>query len=487
MIDVSNRRFYFNDSINLEVLTIYGTFYTNNAASLTKPLTYDIIRVTVSNVEYESNLLTPDTVYYNGTWHGDEYRTIVFSPDTTLTETEYAWIIANATEITPYFTSSESLGQVANAIRERSWSTTLLTYPNDYDTAIRAIGNYVEGATVAWNQLASLDAADWQTQRTTLSVTDQTMTVTTTSPSGQKYVYLELIKDHKYYMSAYVTPDADNALMYGVFYNLSGGYSYREFIPSGSPETAISTILNARNNTNNYFAFVFATAVPSGISSIIRNTMLIDLTVLLGADVADQIYALEDDTAGAGVAAFKALFPSDYYQPQLTPVLTSVNYQDDIPVNDPVVLRGVYRLDSDNNIIRYGDEYNNGTALRWYYEFSLDSLTWTYNSTYDYFVANPAGPDSELLTGPYWDDVFVNAITDYLPLKLLDISDDPYTYLTTADNGMYLGYFGGGQWHVSELYVKDSTITSDHVNTLLAKLSGKKIVMRYVNSYYETL
>lgn len=41
--------------------------------------------------------------------------------------------------------------------------------------------------------------------------------------------------------------------------------------------------------------------------------MVIDLTQLFGAAIADYIYSLEQDTAGAGVALFRKLFPNDYY------------------------------------------------------------------------------------------------------------------------------------------------------------------------------
>lgn len=51
--------------------------------------------------------------------------------------------------------------------------------------------------------------------------------------------------------------------------------------------------------------------VVGGIDS--KNLQLFDLTQMFGSTIADYIYNLETQTAGAGVAFFKALYPNDYY------------------------------------------------------------------------------------------------------------------------------------------------------------------------------
>jgi len=488
-VDVSNRRFYFNESPSLESISISSATFTSKAEPGVYGYLWGRISVSTTAIYYYYRSSSYVQVYGSGAWTDEEYRTIVFAPDSTLTDVEYAWIIANATETTPYFTSNESLGQVANAIRERGWTRDLLVYPDGYDTAIRAIGNYVEGATVAWNQLASLDVADWDITRVSVSVTDQTMTFTTTSATSLKWAEFKLEYGHKYFYSAYITPPADYAAFYGIYLSSGGGqYTYRNTVAAGSAETLVQDVMAVTSTDyDSYFRYVLGTTVPLGESITSRNTMVIDLTVLLGSEVANRIYALEQDTAGAGVAAFKALFPSDYYQPQLTPVLSTVNYQNSFPVNDPVELPGVMRLDSDSSIVRYGDIYNDGKLYKRYVEIALDGLTWTYNSTYDFFYANPVGPDSTSVTGPYASDLFINAISDYLPLTLWDYGTLTESQLVSADDGMYLCYISTVQAAaINLIYIKDSTITSDHENTLLGKLAGKTIVMALTTPYYTT-
>ena len=46
----------------------------------------------------------------------------------------------------------------------------------------------------------------------------------------------------------------------------------------------------------------------------VRNINVFDLTAMFGSTIADYIYGLETNTAGAGVAWFRKLFPKDYYE-----------------------------------------------------------------------------------------------------------------------------------------------------------------------------
>lgn len=45
----------------------------------------------------------------------------------------------------------------------------------------------------------------------------------------------------------------------------------------------------------------------------VKNSVMFDLTQMFGSTIADYIYSLEQNTAGAGVAWFRKLFPKDYY------------------------------------------------------------------------------------------------------------------------------------------------------------------------------
>lgn len=52
---------------------------------------------------------------------------------------------------------------------------------------------------------------------------------------------------------------------------------------------------------------------------------IVDLTQMFGSTVADYLYTLETQTAGAGVALFRSLFPKPYYAYTATPSLESVS------------------------------------------------------------------------------------------------------------------------------------------------------------------
>ena len=70
---------------------------------------------------------------------------------------------------------------------------------------------------------------------------------------------------------------------------------------------------NIVKTTNDITSYIYA-LISNGVT---LNEKIypqgIDLTAMFGTTIADYIYQLEQTTAGAGVAFFKALFPNDYY------------------------------------------------------------------------------------------------------------------------------------------------------------------------------
>lgn len=124
---------------------------------------------------------------------------------------------------------------------------------------------------------------------------------------------------------------------------------------------------------------------------------VIDLTALFGTTIADYIYSLEQSTAGAGVAWFKKYFPENYY-PYSAPTLQSVNTSahimkdaNDNPIGTYALdadleLRGMPKLDAENNLVYDGDVYEaDGTVTRKYGIVDLGTLNWSYVG--DYFSA----------------------------------------------------------------------------------------------------
>ena len=80
-------------------------------------------------------------------------------------------------------------------------------------------------------------------------------------------------------------------------------------------QTAVSAVLACAEGKNTYFTFDSAVDIAGttfNLSDVYVN--IFDLTAMLGSQIADYIYSLEQANAGAGVAWFKEHFaPNDYY------------------------------------------------------------------------------------------------------------------------------------------------------------------------------
>jgi len=118
-----------------------------------------------------------------------------------------------------------------------------------------------------------------------------------------------------------------------------------------------------------------------------------DLTAMLGSTVADAIYAMEQATAGAGVAYFRQLFPEDYYEynPGTLRSVEGVsahtmrdadnNIIASYPLDASLTLRGVPKW-VDGKLVYDGDRYMpDGTVERRYGIVDLGTLDWTTGSS----------------------------------------------------------------------------------------------------------
>lgn len=109
-----------------------------------------------------------------------------------------------------------------------------------------------------------------------------------------------------------------------------------------------------------------------------------DITQMFGTAIADYIYNLNSD----GIAFFKSLFPNDYYpynSGELLSVQTSAHVTKDgngqqiasYPLDSSLTLRGIPKLDAQNNLYYDGDVYEpDGTVTRKYTLRDLGTLTW---------------------------------------------------------------------------------------------------------------
>ena len=143
--DVSNKRFRAKASIS--------------------PAVYDIDEIQVYSylpeepgqyyrkIKWESNelqyitQLDGYTVYTSGAWVDESYRDLVFGASQVLDDSDYAWLLTWADEVTEdtvYTTQASSLTAVADAIRAKGGTSAALTYPDGFVSAIENIAGGVE-------------------------------------------------------------------------------------------------------------------------------------------------------------------------------------------------------------------------------------------------------------------------------------------------------------------------------------------------------
>lgn len=400
-------------------------------------------------------------VYNAGEWVSDAYydifSKITFATGATLSDSEYEWLTSFAVEETLYLAEGDSLGQVANAIRDRSWAVGMYNFPDGFDAAIRAIGNYYTGGTVAWNQLS--EDSNVKTLENFTVVSSRYVGTSATSVIGHVYLLLNVVTE---YSGEYT---------FRLYYN-GASHSYSDVTPP---------IMYKATTEASIYSLNFASAYTGNtVAKMSFAPQAIDVTSVFGSTIADYLYTLESGTAGAGVAKFQELFPDDYYPYQATPVLMSFK-PGDWPVNTGTELRGLLTLDSEG-WHRDADEYNNGVVLRKYAYPDMDNvgLDWRYNNTYDYFYTgdlyNSIGALKIDDTSP------ISFITDAYPTGGMILSTqgpadmtDGYIYQKSRNTSIGQGII---------LYVKDTSITSDHLNTFMTKIAGKKLVIKSATSSY---
>ena len=200
------------------------------------------------------------------------------------------------------------------------------------------------------------------------------------------------------------------------------------------------------------------------------NIQCFDLTQMFGSTIADAIYAMEQATAGSGVAWFRSLFPNSYYaydagNLQSVQAKEHKTYDEDdnliatYPLDSSLTLRGIPKWDSTNGLYYDGDEYTpDGSVKRKYGIVDLGTLNWAYSSDKSMFYVKIPGMSEDsavkVRCGKYYNgitnftwsiasscvDKSVNTTgaNDYIYVK-----DSAYTdaaTFKTAMSGVYLVY-----------------------------------------------
>ena len=169
------------------------------------------------------------------------------------------------------------------------------------------------GGSFAWNQLVHGEFGSdyttyWNVYSGTGAVSNNVLTVT--NAVGRNGVQLRtdnrlsLQTNHKY--------------LYGFRYKSTVALQYNCVVANQDLPASNSFVDYYKIKSYGGFAsggfldlFVMTTGETGTFS--VQDLMLIDLTQLFGATIADYIYSLEQATAGSGVAWFKQYFPNAYY------------------------------------------------------------------------------------------------------------------------------------------------------------------------------
>lgn len=275
------------------------------------------------------------------------------------------------------------------------------------------------GCSFAWNQIAALGNGTANNASLSYNATTKETTVTPTryntdAVGAYGLISTNAVVGHKYLLSISVNLDHSGSIRFGfgvglkTFANInSGHYVNLSNIQNYTSASSLSVYLNANSSgwTDGTYKF--------------KDVQCIDLTAMFGATIADYIYALEQGTAGAGVAFFKNLFPKDYYPydagslVSVKPTASTMKNADESNVStypiDGIELRGLPKLDANNKLYYDGDEYTaDGTVKRKYRLVTING-----DSTYNY-TQNGQTSDTKLCYISFSDKAFgeTNMISD---------------------------------------------------------------------------
>ena len=328
----------------------------------------------------------------------------------------------------------------------------------------------VVGGTIARNQLVQNgnfeSTSGWSRVNGSLSANNNELTYTLTAVGQYGYenqiahtLTENMVSGHKYLLS--FDCYGSKTMTLTLWLNVVGNNTWYQ-VPYSTANAwgSIATVVSA-SSVKNQIAIAFNAVMNSlavGDAIKLRNVMAIDLTQMFGSTIADYIYSIEQAHAGDGVAWFKALFGEDYYpynSGELLSVKTSARktYNADnveigsYPLDDNLTLRGIPKLDGNNELYYDGDTYaSDGTVTRKY-------GTVTFNGSETWYWDNNNALAYTIVT----NGIIISSQTQhnvYVANDNASLMSESWAGRSIADGtmGMYYGQ--------TRIYVKKSTITS---------------------------
>lgn len=159
----------------------------------------------------------------------------------------------------------------------------------------------IVGGTIAWNQLNNDSLIDGSQNGITWSKNNHAWSISGTASAETAMNIgsaIALGANHVYFLKGCPTGGGADTYYFG-FGGIKTDYGQG----------------GLWKNVNSYATTVPQLRIKSGVTINVTNQFFIvcDLTQMFGAAIADQIFTLENATAGAGVALFRSLFPNDFY------------------------------------------------------------------------------------------------------------------------------------------------------------------------------
>ena len=176
------------------------------------------------------------------------------------------------------------------------------------------------GGTVAFNQLVQngnfANTSGWSASGGNISISSNVLTFAPTTFSNAVLIQgnvMGTITGHKYYIKCDVK--YNNKLPDGQPFLSSGGYQgIQKVINTLNEWDELSGIfIRSTGGDDRIKLYPHCNGWEDGDTVDVKNIVCIDLTQMFGSTIADYIYSLEQGTAGVGVAWFKKLFPNSYY------------------------------------------------------------------------------------------------------------------------------------------------------------------------------
>ena len=230
---------------------------------------------------------------------------------------------------------------------------------------------------------------------------------------------------------------------------VGGTSAWNQLVDSGTTSVTLTS-------TYKYISFIGGTwtcGESDGTALAVTGgtDMVFDLTQMFRSAVANAVYAMDQATAGAGVAWFRAMFPESYYPynaGELMSVQTSgktATSADNTvvktyPLDSSLILRGIPKWDSVKGTMYYdGDEYTSDGRVKWkVMHLALTpaqaSVKQTLTNTKYYRFANIFGghvPEYYNTTG--YNGAFCLAVP-----YVYNTTDTPHYYVEKTGVSMYL-------------------------------------------------